>query len=116
MTPQNRAQAPAEPRARGNTTQHPASPARPTGEDHSGTQGEPTALLWEHPDTGLACLRNRRTLTSVIFTHWLRTGSYLTTARRHNTTTSHVIAAVHYELGKKQRNQPRAYQQAMQPD
>lgn len=116
MTPQNPPGAPAQPAARGNTTQHPASPARPTGEDHSGTQGEPTALLWEHPQTGHPCIRNTRTLTSVIFTHWLRTGSYLTTARRYGTTTEQVIAAVHYELGKKQRNQPRAYQQAMQPD
>lgn len=113
MTPPEASGRPASPRARGNTTQHPASRLRPTGEGHSSAQGEPTALLWEHPDTGLACLRNRRILTSVIYAHWLRTGDYLATARRHRTTTGHVIAAVHYELGKRERNQPKTFQTAM---
>lgn len=51
-----------------------------------------------------AGIRGANYYTESIYRHWLKTGDYLTTAQHHGITTTQVIAAVHYELGRRERN------------
>lgn len=76
-----------------------------------------TSWLWAMPGVagGRPTLRGRGVLTSVIYERWKAGESLDSLAFDYQTDTVSIVAAVHYELGRRDRHKPQEWKEAMSP-
>lgn len=76
------------------------------------------SLVTVHPDYGFgsACIRDTGISTAVVYGRWLSGETYEELATDYRVDTEYIMCAVHYELGRLERHQGKAWREATRRD
>jgi uncharacterized protein (DUF433 family) len=77
----------------------------------------PPSHVWKNPEIGFGrpCLRGSRLRTETIYFRWLAGETWEHIAEDHMIGLDKVIAAVHYEIGKRERYKGKDVEEALKP-